>query len=227
MELQKQEPKFEGANPDLPTLNYGASAKENRPMEFLREFGEYCAVHLKGCIAPAFLTTPPANGQEEDEPLIPDQIPNNNVGKAMLSEYNSDKKEWKLEKKKVIEQIGSTFSMVYGNLSESSRSQIEDDEQWEAKLIERDLLYLISRIRATQIAHQSGNLAQDKERVRNVWATMRQQTSETSFAFRKRIEDYQLQRLSVGLEAIVACGVGTHWPVLPSPPTKVSQWPLG
>jgi hypothetical protein len=21
--------------------------------------------------------------------------------------------------------------------------------------------------------------------------------------------------------------VGTHWPVLPSPPTKVSQWPLG
>jgi Reverse transcriptase (RNA-dependent DNA polymerase) len=25
----------------------------------------------------------------------------------------------------------------------------------------------------------------------------------------------------------VACGVGTHWPALPSPPTKVSQWPLG
>jgi hypothetical protein len=25
----------------------------------------------------------------------------------------------------------------------------------------------------------------------------------------------------------VACGVGTHWPVLPSPPTKVSQWSLG
>jgi hypothetical protein len=25
----------------------------------------------------------------------------------------------------------------------------------------------------------------------------------------------------------VACGVETHWPVLPSPPTKVSQWPLG
>jgi hypothetical protein len=27
--------------------------------------------------------------------------------------------------------------------------------------------------------------------------------------------------------SVVACGVGTHWPVLPSPPTKVSQWPLG
>jgi hypothetical protein len=65
------------------------------------------------------------------------------------------------------------------------------------------LLYLINRICATHIARQSGKgPAQDKERVRNVWATMRQQVSETSFAFRKRIEDYQLQRASVGLEVI-------------------------
>jgi hypothetical protein len=79
---------------------------------------------------------------------------------------------------------------------------MEDDELWEEKFIERDLLYLINRIRATHIARQSGNPAQDKERVRNIWVTMRQQVPETSFAFRKRIEDYQLQRASVGLEVI-------------------------
>jgi hypothetical protein len=175
---------------------------EHRPIEFLREFGEYRAIHYKGCIAPAFWTTPPVYGEEEEESIMPDPIPNNNMGKAILSEYNSDKKEWKLEKKKIIEQIGFAFSTVHAQLSESSRSEIEDDELREEKFIERDLLYLINRIRATHIARQSGKPAQDKERVRNVWATMRQQVSETSFAFRKRIEDYQLQRASVGLEVI-------------------------
>jgi hypothetical protein len=119
---EKQDPKFKGANPELPTLNYGASAKENRPIEFLREFGEYCAIHYKGCIAPAFWTTPPAYGEEEVEPIMPDPIPNNNMGKAILSEYNSDKKEWKLEKKKIIEQIGFAFSTVHAQLSELSIS---------------------------------------------------------------------------------------------------------
>jgi hypothetical protein len=133
---------------------------------------------------------------------LPDPIPNNSMGKAILSEYNSDKKEWKLEKKKVIEQIRFAISTVHAQLSESSRSEIEDDELLEEKFIERDLLYLINRNRATHIARQSGNPAQDKERVRKVWATMRQLVSETSFAFRKRIEDYQLQRASVGLEVI-------------------------
>jgi hypothetical protein len=42
------------------------------------------------------------------------------------------------------------------------------------------------------------------ERVRTAWANMRMQSFETSFAFRKRVEDYQLERASVGLEEISA-----------------------
>jgi hypothetical protein len=91
-EVRRQDTKFKGANPDLPSLNYGASLKEKRPIEFLQDFGEYCAIHYKGSISPAFWTSPPQYGVEEAEPLLPDQIPNNNVGKAMLAEYNSDKK---------------------------------------------------------------------------------------------------------------------------------------
>jgi hypothetical protein len=41
------------------------------------------------------------------------------------------------------------------------------------------------------------------------------------------IIDYSLIYFVVTFHHLVACGVGTHWPVLPSPPTKVSQWPLG
>jgi hypothetical protein len=36
-----REPKFKGVNPDLPTLNFGASVKENKPIEFLQLMGEY------------------------------------------------------------------------------------------------------------------------------------------------------------------------------------------
>jgi hypothetical protein len=51
-------------------------------------------------------------------------------------------------------------------MSDSSRYEIEGDEEWEARFVERVLLYLIRRIRATHIARQSGNPAQDMERVR-------------------------------------------------------------
>jgi hypothetical protein len=82
---EKQEPKFKGSHKPR-VANFKPSAKENRPIEFLREFGEYCAIHYKGCIAPAFWTTPPAYGEEEEEPIMPDPIPNNNMGKAILSQ---------------------------------------------------------------------------------------------------------------------------------------------
>ena len=42
------------------------------------------------------------------------------------------------------------------------------------------------------------------ERVRSTWALMSMYLQETSFAFRKRVEDYQLERSSVGLPAIPA-----------------------
>ena len=194
--------KFKGSNPDLPCLNYGAALKENRPIEFLQLFGEHCAINYKGCIAQAFWTSPPEFGEQEVEPIMPDPIPNTNVGKAMLAEYTNDKKEWKIETKKIEEHKKAVFALVYAQLSESSRSEIQDDEEWIESFNTRDLLYLIGRIRATHIAHQSGNPGQDMERVRSVWATMRMQPHETSFAFRKRVEDYQLERTSVGLPEI-------------------------
>ena len=201
-EAYKSETKFKGGNPDLPTLNYGAAVKENRPIEFLQLFGEYCAINYKACIAPAFWSSPPAFGDVEEEPAMPDPIPNSNVGKAMLAEYSNDKKEWKIETKKILEHKQAVFALVYSQLSESSRSEVQDHEDWVASFAERDLLYLIGRIRATHIARQSGNPAQDMERVRTSWANMRMYPQETSFAFRKRVEDYQLERTSVGLQAI-------------------------
>ena len=202
LETTRSEPKFKGVNPLLPSLNYGAVHKENRPIEFLQVFGEHCAINFKRSIAQAFWTSPPSYGEEEAESIMPDPIPNTNVGKAMLADYTSDRKEWKLETKKIEEHKRSVFALVYAQMSESSRSEVKDHEDWEAGFIDRDLLYLISRIRATHIARQSGNPAQDMERVRNVWATMQMHPHETSFEFRKRVEDYQLERTAVGLEEI-------------------------
>jgi hypothetical protein len=99
-EAQKSETKFRGIDSDLPSLNYGASFKENRPIEFLKRFGEHCAIHYKPCIAQAFWTSPPAFGDQEDEPVMPDVIPNTNVGKAILAGFTNDIKEWKSETKK-------------------------------------------------------------------------------------------------------------------------------
>ena len=91
-EALAREAKFKGSDPTLPTLNYGAGLKENRPIEFLQLFGEYCAINYNECIALAFRTSPPAFGDVEEEPVMPDPIPNSNVGKAMLAEYSNEKK---------------------------------------------------------------------------------------------------------------------------------------
>jgi Zinc knuckle len=203
-EAPAREAKFKGNDPTLPTLNYGAGPKEIRPIEFLQLFGEYCAINYHECIALAFRTSPPAFGDEEPEPEMPDPIPNTNAGKALLADYTNDRKEWKSHIKKTREQKRYCFAKVLANLSESSRCEVQDDEEWEDSFAQSDLLYLIRRIRATHIARQSGNPAQDMERVRTNWATMRMYPQETSFAFRKRVEDYQLERTSVGLEEIPA-----------------------
>lgn len=114
----------------------------------------------------------------------------------MIAEYTSDKKEWKIQAKKIDEDKKTVFALVYAQLSKSSRYEVQDDEDWTEGFLTRDLLYLITRIRATHIASQSGNPDQDMERVRSVWATMRMQPHETSFAFRIRVEDYQLERIA-------------------------------
>ena len=165
-------------------------------------FGEHCAINYKPSIAQAFWTSPPEYGEEEEEPVMPDPIPSTNAGKVILADYTNDRKEWKSETKKILEHKRQVFSLVYAQLSESSRSEVKDHEEWEASFLERNLLFLIERIRATHIARQSGNPSQDMERVRSNWANLRMFSHETSFVFRKRVEDYQLERTSVGLPEI-------------------------
>ena len=53
----KFEARFKGANGDLPFLDYGSTGPGNKPIEFLESFGEYCAVHHKSVIYPAFYNT--------------------------------------------------------------------------------------------------------------------------------------------------------------------------
>lgn len=149
-----------------------------------------------------FWSNPPQYGDEDEEPLLPDDIPAGNLGKAILSEYQNDHKDWKVESKKIRENKMSVFALVYSQLSESSCGEVQDDEDWTEAYLERDLLFLIAHIRATHIARQSGNPGQDEERVQMAWSNLRMQTNETSFVFRKRVEDHQLERLAVGLPLI-------------------------
>jgi hypothetical protein len=198
----EREGRFRGTNPDLPSLNYGATPKENRPIEFLQILGEHTAINYKPSICHAFWSAPPEYGEEEEEPEIPLVIPPGNLGKAILSEFHNDHKEWKIESKKIKEHKMAVFALVYAQLSESSRCEVSDIEDWTRAYLERDLLFLIGRIRATHIARQSGNPGQDRERVQSAWANIRMGPQETSFGFRKRVEDHQLERLAVGLPMI-------------------------
>ena len=133
---------------------------------------------------------------------MPADIPAGNLGKAILAQFLSDHKDWKSDARKILEHKQSVFALVYAQSSDSSRCEVQDDELWVESYQDRDLLYLIQRIRATHIARQSGNPGQDRERVQMSWATIRMQSYESSFAFRKRVDDHQLERSSVGLPII-------------------------
>ena len=52
------------------------------------------------------------------------------------------------------------------------------------------------------MAKQSGNPSQDKERTRATWANLRMAANESSFSFRTRVENYQLERTAVGLAVL-------------------------
>ena len=198
----ERDPKFKGSNHELPSLNYGASQKENKPIEFLQTMGEHVAIKYEPSICKAFWSTPPEYGEEDEAPVMPVDIPAGNAGKIILFEYQNDCKEWKSESKQIRDQKQQVFTLVYSQLSESSRCEVQDDEDWTTAYQDRDLLFLIGRIRATHIARQSGNPGQDRERVSTAWANLRMFPNETSFAFRKRVEDYQLERQAVGLAEI-------------------------
>jgi hypothetical protein len=190
-----EEPQFKGHNPELPTLNFGASARENKPIEFLQLMGEHVAIVSKPSICFAYWTIPPAYGDEDEEPEIV-------LGKIVLAMYLTAHKDWTSDTKKITEDKLAAFSLTYGQLSESSRCEVQDDEDWIENYNDRNLLYLIQRIRATPIARQTGNPGQDRERVQMAWANIRMQPHETSFAFRKRVDDHQLERTPVGLPVI-------------------------
>ena len=137
----EKDSKFVGGSADLPTLDFRGAMKDDRPIEFLQLMGEYVALNYLPPICQAFWSTPPAFGTEDPVPVLPNVIPNNNVGKAMLAEYNNDHKEWKSDLKKHTEHKKVVFSLVYTQLSESSRSEVQDDLQWLELSTARDLLY--------------------------------------------------------------------------------------
>ena len=93
----EREPQFRGSNSELPSLSFGASLEENKPIDFMQTMGEHVAIHYKPSICHAFWSTPPEYGEEDEEPTLPEDIPAGNVGKAILSEYQNDHKDWKLE----------------------------------------------------------------------------------------------------------------------------------
>ena len=181
-------------------MNYGS--RIDNAINFFEKIGEHVAREYKDGLAQIFWTSPPAYGAPPEEPIIPDEVEPGHVGKAIMSEYLSDKKEWKSDMKKIEEQKKTIFSVVLGQLDESSKAEIRDHEDWDSKFLEKDLEFLVIRIKATHIAHQTGNSSQDKERTRNKWTSIRMGAQESVFAFRKRIEDYQQERVAVGLAII-------------------------
>ena len=196
--------KFLGLNTELPTLDYG-SLTNNKPVEFLRRLGEHCAVTYKAPISEAFLSVPPAYGDSPEGPEYPDIDPDadlTHVERSHIQVWLNDQRNWSAEELRLKNDKLKAFAVVYGQLSESSRCEIEDDAGWTEAFSSRDLIYLISRIRATHIAVQSGNLQQDQERVRTKWYNMRMSPSQSSYSFRREVDDYQMERMAVGLEPI-------------------------
>ena len=190
---------FKGLESAIPTLNYGGTLKDNRPIEFLASLGEHAGVKYKSTIAPAFWNIPPSFGDYETEPIAPLPIGGEPTSIILVQEYLHEKKNWINVRNDTIEQRKQVFCLVYGQLSESSRCEIQDHEEWKTKFEAKDLIFLIIRIRATHVAKQSGNPSQDKERVRSKWAHLRMASNESSFSFRTRVENYQLERVAVGL----------------------------
>ena len=193
---------FKGLESATPTLNYGGSHKDNRPIEFLAAIGEHAGVKYKSTIAPAFWNIPPALGSFEQEPIPPIQFSNDSTSSIAVQEYLHVKKQWINVRNDTMEQRKAVFCLVYGQLSESSRCEVQDHEDWRTKFVEKDLIFLVTRIRAKHFAKQSGNPSQDKERFRSKWASLRMMSNESSFSFRTRIENYQLERVAVGLSEL-------------------------
>ena len=193
---------FTGIEEKLPTLNLGSG--KDKPLEFLRIMGEYCAIKYHHVISHAFRSTPPDYGDEDEEPTFPklkNEEKPNQLEKTLISIYINEQKAWSADQKKIKEDQRIVYALVFGQLSESSRGELID-EDWGKSNADNDLLYLIKRIRATHVAVSTGNALQDQERVRAKWYSMHMGQQESIYGFRKRVDEYQLERESVGLATI-------------------------
>ena len=153
--------KFSGLNPKLSILDFG-SIKNNKPIQFPRLLGEHCAVTFKASISEAFLSVPPEYGTTEEEPIYPEIDPDkdlNHIDRAQISVWINAQKNWASEQIRIQNDKLTAFSVVYGQLLESSRCEVEDHGGWTDAFRSRDLIYFITRIRATHIALQSGNIS--------------------------------------------------------------------
>ena len=151
------------------------------------------------------MTVPPQYGQTEEEPVYPDIDPDadlTHVDRARINVWINDQKNWSSEQLRLKNDKLTAFSTVHGQLSEASRAEVQDCEDWDSHFRSRDLLYLINRIRATHIAVQSGNLQQDQERVRAKWYNMKQAPDQDGYQFRREVENYQMERVAVGLAPV-------------------------
>ena len=82
--------------------------------------GRICGHNLQAIYLSRILI-PREFGDEEEEPEMPAEIPAGNLGKAIVSQYLSDQKDWKSDSKKIADNKQAVFALVYAKLSESSR----------------------------------------------------------------------------------------------------------
>ena len=112
---------FKGLETAFPILNYGGANKDNRPIELLASLGEFTGVKYKSTIA--FWS--PAFGRYEPEQTAPTGDP---IPQIAVQEYLHIKKHWINVKNETKEKRKAVFCLVYGQLSESSRCEIQDHE---------------------------------------------------------------------------------------------------
>ena len=82
--------KFKGQNSEFPSISFGASGKEKKPIEFLQSMGEHVGINYEPSICFAFWSTPPEYGDEDEEPEMSDDIPAGNLGKEILRKQYCD-----------------------------------------------------------------------------------------------------------------------------------------
>jgi hypothetical protein len=178
-----------GSESALPFLTWGYS-KENKSIEFLRLFGEYCDVHMKASIGPAFSSVPPAFGAFDVEPLLPTAVGETPLSTIVVQEYLHMKKFWLTEKRTAELQRLSTFSLVWSRLSDSSRSELAEDELIIGIINRLDMHHYGELVR-NYLSNEARDIAPLPTELSKLWTDINEcsqiQRSDNSFSFGKRI----------------------------------------